>query len=412
MRIVVARQRIGLACSLGALAFCSTTALAQTTIAPLVAGDDPEYEIDPITLGPLRLSPELLASAAYDDNVIADPDGSEIEDAEFIVRPQLVARLGEENLRFTLEGYGEFSRFADFTSEDSDTYGVSGNLSYSTGLTSRLNFNASYARLKENRGDPEALDLAEPGPRLVDNTFANVDYRRTGGRVLLALEAAYSDLDAVSPFDDDRDFETYSARATAGYRVSGPIYATATGFVSVRDFRLEATLTDPDRDATTYGGQLGVTFVESERLRGRARVGVFRFNPADASFDPRTGFSADVSVTYLPTRRTALILEAFNGDVATFRSGAQARTDTRVSLTGQFEIRHNLYARTGLRWIQNRFIGSGVEEEIFGSTLALEFLVGRRLSLIAQIEAADRTSDDPAQEFDRFRTSIAAFVRF
>lgn len=412
MRIVNGRQKVGIAFALGTLAFSSTGALAQSTIAPLVEGDDPEYDVDPIPVGPLLLSPEVVASATYDDNVIASPDGSEVEDVEFIVRPELTARVGDQTVRFELAGYGEFSRFADFTSENSDTYGVRGDFTYSPSATTLVSVDGGYARVKENRGDPEARDLAGPGPRLLDSTFAGIQLRRTGGRVLLALEANYEDLDALSPVDDDRDFETYAGRATAGYRISGPIYATVTGFVSARDFRLEATLTDPDRDATTYGGQVGLDFVESDRLRGRARLGVFRFDPSDVTLEARTGFSADVSISYLPTQRTALILEVFAGDVATFRQGALARTDTRVSLTGQFEIRHNLYARTGVRWFQNRFVGSGIEEEIFGSDVALEFLAGRGVSLIAQLEGRQRNSDDPTQEFERFRGSVAARIRF
>ncbi len=354
----------------------------------------------------------MIATANYDDNVIASTDGTEVEDLEFIVRPELEASIGDTNMRFTLAGFGEFSRFADFTSEDSDIYGVSGDFSYSPSLGDRLNMNAGFARLKENRGDPEARDLAIVGPRLVDDTFANISYRREGGRLLLSVEAAFSDLDAVSPLDDDRDFKTYSGRATVGYRVSGPIYATLTGFASKRDFRLEGTPILPDRDATTYGGQVGLTFIDSERLRGRARVGAFRFDPNDPRIEARTGFSVDASIAYLPTRRTALILEAFRGDVATFRRGAQARTDTRMSLTGQFELRHNLYARTGLRWIQSRFIGSGIEEKIYGSNLGLEFVASRHLSLIAEANASQRVSDDPTQEFDRLRASLTVRFRF
>ncbi|MDJ0978689.1 MAG: outer membrane beta-barrel protein [Erythrobacter sp.] len=412
MRIIKVRPHIGAALAFGALACSPTGALAQTSIAPLVAGEDPEYEPDPLTVGPFRLSPQIVATTVYDDNVIANPDGAEIEDVEFIVRPEMVARLGDRNIGFTLEGYGEFSRFADFTSEDSDTYGVSGDFSYSPSVSSRLNVGAGYARIKEDRGDPEARDIAGPGPRLVDSTFANVSYRRAGGRLLVALEAGYDNLDAISPIDDDRDFETFAGRATAGYRVSGPVYATVTGFVNYRDFRLEGTLVNPDRDATTYGGQVGLSFVESERLTGRARLGLFRFEPNDPTLDARTGFSADVSLTYLPTRRTALIFEAFNGDVATFRQGAIARTDTRVSLTGQFEVRHNLYARAGGRWIRNRFVGSGIDERILRSNAALEFLAGRGLSFVAEVQVSDRTSDDPTQVFDRFQASLGARFRF
>lgn len=406
------RQGLRAATALGLLAIPTSAALSQTTIAPLVAGDDPEFRIEPINAGPFRLSPQIETIVTFDDNVLASPDGSEVNDFELIVRPELVARGGDQIVEFAVEGFGEFSRFADLESEDSDTYGVGGLVAYRPDASTRIGVDAGYARQKENRGDPEARDLAGLGPRLFDSIYANVDYRRTGARTLLAVEAAFNDIDAVSRLDDDRDFATYAGSATVGYRVSGPIYATVTGFVNYRDFRLESTLTDPDRDATTYGGQIGVSFAESERFSGRARVGVFRFDPSDPSLDSRTGFSANVSLIYLPTRRMALILEAFNGDVATFRRGAQARTDTRVSLTLQNEIRHNLYSRAGIRYARNKFIGTGVEERVISPEVALEFLASKRLSLIGQARYADRTSDDPTQEFDRLMLSIGARLRF
>jgi len=400
------------ALALSVLSVFSTGAVAQTTIAPLVSADDAEYETDPIAVGPIRISPQILVQSIFDDNVLASPDGSEIEDVEFIVRPELVARVGDQTTRFQLDAYGEFSRFADFTAEDSDTYGVSGLFTLSPNSANRLNIGFGHARLKENRGDPEARDLAGPGPRLFDNTYVDANFRRTAGPVLLSLEATYSDLDAISPIDDDRDFETYAGSATVGYRISGPIYLTATGFVNVRDFRLEATPTDPDRDATTYGGQVGVNFSESERLRGRARVGFFRFDPSDPSLDPRTGFSVNASLVYKMTPRIAFILDAFNGDVATFRRGAQARTDTNVSLTSQVEMRHNLFARVGVTYARNVFVGSGIEEQIFRSQLAVEYLASRRLSLLVEAQGAQRSSDDPTQAYDQVWVSIGARMRF
>ena len=398
--------------SIGAAMTVPQHLAAQTVIAPLVAGDDEEFQIDPITAGPLRVSPRVITTARYDSNVLASPDGTEVDDLEFIVRPELDVRVGENNLRFDLQGFGQFSRFLDFTTEDSDTYGVSGGLTYSPSQGNRLNAQAGYARFAEDRSDPEARNLAGPGPRLVDNTFANVSYVRDGGRILLDLEAEIRELDAVSSFDDDRDFTSISGRATVGYRVSGPVYATVTGFVVDRDFRLPATPTDPSRDATTYGARVGVTFFESPRFRGRAGVGVFKFDPKDARIDSRTGLSVDGSVAYLPTRRAAIVLDAFRGDVATFRSGAQSRTDTRLALTGQFEMRHNFYGRAGVRWRKTEFIGSGIEEETYGPTVAVEYLANRRLSLIADASFAERVSDDLSEEFERFRVGITARFRF
>ena len=411
MRTMTNRNKVGTAFALGML-LSSTTALAQTTLAPLIQGDDEEYEIDPITVGALRVTPQVLAEATYDNNVFADPDGSELEDVEFILRPELNVQTGNDNLRFDLDVYGEFSRFADLSSENSEAYGAAGRFTYGPSATDALSVEAGFARLVEDRSDPEARNLIGPGPRLIDSTYANASYNRTGGRTLLSLTAGYRNLDAVSSIADDRDFETFTGTATVGYRVSGPLFATVTAFASARDFRLEDTLSGASRDSKTYGAQLGVSFVESERFRGRARLGLFRFDPSNPVADERTGFSADVSLIYLPTRRIAVILDAFNGDVATFRGGAQARTDTRVSATGQFEIRHNLYGRTGVGWSRNRFIGSGIEQRTLSSNIAVEYLARRRLSLIAQLEVADRSSDDPTEEFDKFRATLAARIRF
>ncbi|MEN7538014.1 outer membrane beta-barrel protein [Aurantiacibacter flavus] len=412
MRFAKGPQRVGKAFALAWVLFTSTSALAQTTIANTVAGNDPEYEVEPVTVGPFQVSPSVMARTMYDTNVLADPDGAELEDVEFLVRPELVARVGDQGLRLRIEGYGEFSRYADLTNENSDTYGVSGDVVSNPDENNQLHVRAGYARLKENRGDPEARNLVGLGPRLYDSIFANLDYRRTGGRTLFSVETSYSKIDATSPIDDDRDFTTYVGRATAGYRVSGPIFATVTGYVNVRDFRIGATPTGPDRDATTYGAQAGVDFIDSERLRGRARLGFFRFDPSDPTLDGRTGFSANVLVSYLPTRRTAIIVDVFNGDVATSRRGAQSRTDSRVTVTGQVEMRHNLYGRASLRYMRNKYIGSGIEERSIGGNLALEFLAGKGLSFIAEVQASDRQSDDPTQEFDRFRTSLSARLRF
>lgn len=412
MRVPNARQTMRATVGLCALVLSSTQASGQSAVAPLFGGDDPEYRIDPVTIGPVRVTSQVLVESIYNDNVLASPDGTESEDVEFIVRPELTARAGDQSMQFEFEAFGEASRFADLTTENSDTYGVSGQFSYSPNANNRLGITAGYARQKENRSDPEARDLEGPGPRLFDTNFASIDYRRTGARTLLTLEADYADIDAISPLDDDRDFKTYAGSATLGYRVAGPVYATITGFVNVRDFRLEALPTDPDRDATTYGAQAGMSFAESERFRGRARVGIFRFEPSDPALSPRTGFSANASLTYLPTRRIAFILEAFNGDVATFRRGAEARTDTRVSLTGQAEIRHNLFGRAGIGYIQNEFIGSGIEERIVRSNVALEFLASRNVSFLAQAQLSNRESDDPTQEFDRFQASVGVRLRF
>ncbi|KWV92900.1 outer membrane beta-barrel protein [Erythrobacter sp. YT30] len=401
--------------SLAALAtasFASVPLAAQTTIAPLVDGDDPEFRIDPITAGSLKISPSITATTRYDSNVLADVANNEIEDVEFIVRPEVGVEIGENAFRVNFNGFGQFSRFADLSTENSDTYGADLGFNYSPSQGETLRTQVGYARLAEDRGDPEARNVAGPGPRLIDDLFAEVRYRNEGGRILLDLEAVARELDAVSAIDDDRDFTSYGGRATVGYRVSGPVYATVTGFATYRDFVLPPTPTDPDRDATTYGGRVGISFVDNDRIRGRVGVGIFQFDPQDARLDSRSGLSVDASISLLIDRRAAIIVDAFRGDVATFRAGAQARTDTRAAVTAQVEMRHNFYGRVGLRYRDTNFIGSGISEETYGPNIAVEFLANRNLSLIADATVSERVSDDLFENFERFRAGVTARIRF
>ncbi|MEL7190030.1 MAG: outer membrane beta-barrel protein [Pseudomonadota bacterium] len=412
MRQKAAAMRAASFLSLGIAMCVGASASAQTTIAPLVDGEDAEFKIDPITAGSLKIRPSINATARYDSNVLADIATNEVDDLEFIIRPELGIEVGDSDFRLNANGFGQFSRFLDLTTENSDTYGADLGLTYSPSQGESLRTQVGFARIAEDRGDPEARNAAGPGPRLIDDLFANVRYRNEGGRILLDVEAVVRELDAISAIDDDRDFTSFGGRATVGYRVSGPIYATVTGFATYRDFVLPPTAIDPDRDATTYGGRVGLSFVDNDRIRGRVGVGIFQFDPQDARLSSRSGLSVDASVSLLLDRRAAIVLDAFRGDVATFRAGAQARTDTRAGITAQVEMRHNFYGRVGLRYRDTNFIGSGIQEQTYGPNIAVEFLANRNLSLIADGSVSERTSDDAFEEFERFRVGVTARIRF
>lgn len=385
---------------------------AQTTIAPLVSGDDAEFRINPLTVGSIKISPSINAATQYDSNVLADTAGNEVDDLELLVRPEVGIAIGEGNLRLDANGFAEFSRFLDLSTENSDTYGADLGVTFQPGERQIFRTQVGYSRVAEDRGDPEARDAAGPGPRLIDDMFARVQFRDDSGPILVDVEAVVRDLDAVDAIDDDRDFTSFGGRATLGYRISGPIFASVTGFATHRDFVLPPTATDPDRDATTYGGRVGLNFVDNERIQGRVGVGVFQFDPQDPRLNARSGLSIDALVSLFLDRRAALVLEAFRGDVATFRAGAQARTDTRLAVTGQVEMRHNFYGRVGLRYRDSEFIGSGVSEQTYGPDFAVEYLANRNLSLIADASVRERVSDDVSEEFERFRIGVTARIRF
>lgn len=390
----------------------ASPALAQSysTIAPSVGIEDPEFRVEGVTVGPIRVYPTIQATALYDSNVYATPD-NERDDLVFIASPRITATYISGALKFDALANLDIVRFASLTTEDSEAFDTEARVVWQPSVGQRLSADAGFSRLVENRGDPEALNNINRGPRITNVTFGELQYRMDRGRWLLDTSAEVRKFNALSSSDDARDFTSYSAQAAFGMRVGGAVYGTLTGFVSQRDFRLGGTPLRPDRDSLTYGARLGFEVARIGLLEGRASAGVFRFEPESPLIQAHTGFSASASLTYRPRERTALVLNAFSGDVATFRLGAQSRSDTRVGLVLQQEVRHNLFGSAGLTWRQSKFRGNSITERTYIAAGDLEYLMSRNTSLLGSITFSKRTSADPSEPFERARFGLTLRLR-
>ncbi|KRA83608.1 outer membrane beta-barrel protein [Altererythrobacter sp. Root672] len=406
------KLRLSIAVLCNCVAYHALPLHAQTMVqtAPAVRGNDPEYRVRPTDVGGLALTVGSDLHLGYDDNIYAiptDPIADEI--VQLDVRADASHRSGP----FDLDLHGAFGlrRYATYSTEDAETYRLASDLTWRPTEADALRLNAGYERAIEDRGDPEARDVRAIGPREIDIASAIAGYRRTSAKLLLDIEGSAVKNDAVSIIDADRDFTSYSGRATVGYRIGGSTFATATGFITTRDFRLETSLAGLLRNTTTYGGRLGFEVTPGGVLEGNFSIGVFKHEPAEPTIDSHTGLSAAGQLVYRPTRRAAIILDAFNGDVVTFRNGASGRTDTSVQLTWQHEIRHNLYSSLGAGYRHSKYRGSGLTEETAQGRFELEYLVSRNLSAVADASYGKRTSDVPFDEFERFRGGVAIRLR-
>lgn len=379
--------------------------------APAVRGDDPEYRTTPTFIGGFAVTAGADLRLGYDDNIYAiptDPIGDETVEADL----QVDASHRSGPVSLDLHGAVGARRYATYSTENAETFRIASDLGWRPSQADTLRLTVGYERAVEDRGDPEARDIRAVGPRLIDVASAIAGYRRTSGKLLLDLEGSAFKNDALSVVDADRDFNSYSGRATAGYRLGGSVFATATGFITQRDFRLETTLDGLLRNTTTYGGRLGVEIQPGGLLEGNFSVGVFEHNPAEPTIENHTGLSVAGQLVYRPTRRAAIILNALNGDVVTFRNGASGRTDTSVQLTWQHEIRHNLYSSVSGAYRHSKYQGSGLSEDTAQGRFELEYLVNRNLSAVVDASYGKRTSDVPNDEFERFRGGVSARLRF
>lgn len=387
--------------------------------APAVMADDPEYEPKGIDIGPFVLFGGADAGITYDSNVFAVPKASPnstrrgpVDDAVFTVGPHIDINYTREKLSFRGHADAQIRRYAGETSQDSEAVGVLGEVKWSPSRGHDLTALATWNRDVEDRGDPEANVGALAGPRIYNIMAGSLNYAVRGTRISFDVEAAARKTNALAPEDADRDFTTYLGRGTVGYRVSGTVSVTGTGFINVRKYRLKSNAVLTDRDTTTYGGRLGVAFDPGGLLTGAISAGVFKLNPQDPTLSSRTGLSVTGTVTYRPTRRTAITVDLFNGDVATFRSGATARTDTVAKVTLQQEVRHNLFANIGAGYRRSKYVGNGLTESTVIGFGEIEYLFSRNWSVAATANYGTRNSDDPRDEFNRFRGGIEVRFQF
>lgn len=409
------RGAIALAVPVPLLLATPQQALAQArdigSTAPAVYPNDRSYRELPIHLGSIDVTMGGEARIEYDSNVYAEPANAR-DDVHLEITPEIRARTAPGVVSGEVLATSTIRRFADLKTENTEAWLLQGSARWSPDPSTSVTGRGFWQRAVEERGSPESRQDPNSGPREIDSLGGELRAHHETARLLFDLQGNITQYDAVSAADANRDFTGYSALATAGWRVSGITFVTLSAFAVRRDFRIERTSEGDKRNTTTWGMRGGIQIQPGGVLEGNLSAGFFRLEPDDPGTPGRTGLSVSGNLTYHPTRRTAVILDAFNGDVATFRTGAQSRTDTTVKLAVQQEIRHNLFATVGAGYRRSRYNGSGTKEQTVTASGEIEYVMSRNMSLAGYANFGKRTGDDGTQEFDRFRTGAALRIRF
>lgn len=363
-----------------------------------------------IEAGPFTVLPSAEARLEYDSNIYAEPDETD-DDFIGVVSPRVEARLDRGQNQVVLRADATARKYFDHSTEDSVAALVAGLFTWGRGGPDQLSADVRWQRVIEDRGDPEARSLEALGPRKLDVMATELGWRHDGPRITLGVRGGVDKINYLASIDDERDLTNYAGRASLGLRISGPVSAVLLGFATHRDFRLRTGVRGIDRDATTVGARAGLSFGEGGILRGEASIGAFRLDPEDLSLPSRNGVSAEAALAYLPSRRIAITFNAFRGDVATVRTGAQARTDTVLQLGMQAEARSNFRLESSLFYRRSKFIGADLAETTLGVRGEAEYRLNPRLSLVGIGTISKRDSDRPDDEFERLRGAVELRAR-
>lgn len=184
------------------------------------------------------------------------------------------------------------------------------------------------------------------------------------------------------------------------------------GVAAHRNFRLAPVPGQFNRDASTYGARVGIAIDPGGTLRGDAAVGVYRLDAKDKRIETQTRMSVQIGLTYAPRPRTAIALEGFIGNVATYRTGVQSREDMRFRLGINQEIRHNLNGQLGVLYRRSKYFGTGDTDRLYGVTGELEYAVNRRVAIAATARFSKRDSSVALDEFDRMRGGLELRIHY
>lgn len=370
-----------------------------------------EYSATPIRIGSAALHLGVDVRGTYVDNVYALPE-NRIGDFRLTVYPWTSLVLDNDRFRIAARAQAAVRRYAELKTENSVAGSLTVDGQWRLTQAGTLSFSSAIARAVEDRGAPEALKNPAVPPRKSNVLTGGLGYRHLGSRFVLSTRVGTMRNNALRSIDRERDFTQWSLQARAGLRVSGTYQLFSEGFLTRRNFDVATDRSGINRDSRTTGGRVGIEIDPGGLVRGEAAIGLFRFNPDDSSLKSRTGLSGSASLIYQPRERLAFTLDAFSGDVATVRSGAQARTDTSLRFGIQQEIYHNLRWQAGLVYLRTKYIGSPANERTLGGVAEVEYLVNRRVALALQGSYSKRNSTDPLDEFRRNSVGLELRIQY
>jgi len=396
------------------MAGMSTNAVAQQELRKAGVRNLPRpgLEAPPIRVGSATLQLQLDAGALYDTNVYATSVNAE-DDISFRLKPTAELALSRPTMDLSANLWGDVLEHTQITNESNAQYGGRLDLAVRPGDAHKLTGGAHFNHLTQSRADPEARAPTFVSPRRFNDYGGQLGYAYQGANLGVAVSGNYRRVSFRDATESDQDHRALQGTGRVSWLPHGGTALFVEGFYVHRDFDLATDFNGIDRNATTYGVNVGVSRDLTGVITGSVGAGFFRFDPSDPTLEGYSGFGFNGLITWTPQARTSVTASLFRGDVATVRSGATGRIDTRLSLHVDQEVRHNFLVGATLSWVRNEYRGSSDQKRnTLGAALSAEYLLGPRLSLFSEATFARRTADQPTDEFDRAQIQAGLRLRF
>lgn len=399
--------------------FKSSLLLTGLALSRPVAAQDakvltPVEIFDPDTGEGLRVGPsvvalpELDADATYNTNIY-DVETNRTDDFVFSLRPSLTLRTDLPRHEFSIRGAGEFRRYADTSSEDSDQFEIVGSGRLDLASRTEVDLDGGFRRGIEQRGTAGDLFLTDR-PVEYNQTFGAISIVRTGGFIEMLGEAHISEFDYKNatlngkPLDlSDRNVTIRRARV----RASAPTGRNTRIFfeLSGNQVRYQNAAPQP-RNSNGFGVLAGVQRNITNLLTLEAAVGYLQQDFKDPAVKTVRGFNYHFLLNWTPTPNWQITGSADRDIDRSPREDIPAILDSTFKLQASNAVSDRLLFTAEAGVEDEEYRGSALRDRRYFVNALAHYRLTNRVGLIAEAGYRTQNGDNGARDYHGFAVSL------
>ena len=402
--------------AIGASALTSVSAFAQEAGTDLadVRGQSvmerarPGYDPVGVHVGSFMVFPQARIKESYDDNIYAASTG---EKDDFITTLGASVSANSTWSRHALSLSGSVSQalYSDHSDENRLDWNVGGTGRLDiTGQTS-LDASARYARLHEDRSDPNS-PLTANEPVEYDLFNATATFNQRFNRLGFEIGGEFRDYDYKNAtsntgtfiLQDNRDRKEYLERARVAYFVSPDTNVFVEGNIDQRRYDNVYTL---DRDSDGWAALVGSEFKLTRLAQGEVYVGYQERDYKASTLGSTQGLTYGANIDWFVTPLTTVKLTADSRVEETTVGTASGYDNQRVALGVDHELLRNLILRGRVSFANNDFNDNPRNDDIIGAGASVLYLLNRNFDVGLAYDYTNRDSN--VTGFDYTRNIVA-----
>lgn len=360
------------------------------------ATDQPLREPAGIHAGGFLVFPRLEIGERYEDNIFATKHDRQ-SDFATIISPSISAESTWSRHGLGLQAFGEFRRFAEHQTEDTEQGGIN--------LTGRLDISGSdyvsqflsFSREAQDRSESD--DTGTRRPPLFNHSVARTRYAHQFSDLEFRVDGDVERFEYVAGFDADRDRLEFGVAPRLSYRLS----AHFTPFVGLgyldRNFDAAVNRAGVDPDSRTYDATAGFGFMLDPALSGEIAAGVFHTDFDDSTLDPVTSPLVEGTLSWDVTRLTTVTGSISRREAVAATTDNSSKIVSSASLRIDHELLRNVLLDGEVSYRNEDFQGTDRVDNRFDVEIGSTYLLNPNASISLDYRYSNRASNVDAGDF-------------